>query len=106
MAWTALVLLGYGILNILLGLLGFVRAHSVASLIAGGISGLIVIAAALNVSKRPKVAYGVSAVVALALLGKFVPSLIKEFKIYPAGIDVIASVIALVAAIAGLAAKN
>lgn len=65
------------------GVMGYVKAKSKASLIAGGITGgLLLISAAL-------IAQGIGAgtilgiVVSLLLLGQFGPSLFKKFKVMP-----------------------
>jgi uncharacterized membrane protein (UPF0136 family) len=53
------------------GVIGFVSAGSLASLIAGGISGLVLLASAWLASRGSKVALIVALVVSLALVGRF-----------------------------------
>lgn len=80
----------YGLIALTGGVIGFVKAGSLASLIAGGISGLILIACAVFVPRKPKAALIVALVVSLALLGRFLPNVSG-----PEGPSVLALVMAL-----------
>ena len=82
------------------GVMGYVKARSVPSLVAGVASALLLVIGALLL---PKLAtYQVGAVlellVSLALLGRFVPSLLKG-KLNPAAYVVPLSVIGVVFAL-------
>jgi uncharacterized membrane protein (UPF0136 family) len=65
----------YGLVALTGGIIGFVKAGSLASLIAGGLSGLVLIACSLLVPRKPGVALTVALVVSLALVGRFAPKL-------------------------------
>jgi uncharacterized membrane protein (UPF0136 family) len=65
----------YGLVALIGGVIGFVKAGSLASLIAGGISGLVLIACSLLVPRKPGAALTVALVVSLALVGRFAPKL-------------------------------
>jgi uncharacterized membrane protein (UPF0136 family) len=80
----------YGLIALSGGIIGFVKASSLASLIAGGISGLILIACAVFIPRKPKGALIVALVVSLGLLGRFAPKLSG-----PDGLNAIAVVMAL-----------
>lgn len=67
----------YGLVALTGGIIGFVKAGSLASLIAGGISGLILIACAAFIPRRPKPALIVALVVGVALVGRFLPKAIE-----------------------------
>ncbi len=70
------------------GVMGFVRAKSQASLIAGLISGaLLDLAGALLVifPASPKIGLVTGGVVSLLLLGRFAPAFFKTKKLFPAG---------------------
>ena len=67
----------YGLIALTGGVIGFVKAGSLASLIAGGVSGLVLIAAAAFIPRKPKPALIVALVVSLALLGRFLPNVGK-----------------------------
>jgi uncharacterized membrane protein (UPF0136 family) len=79
--------LAFGIISIVFGLLGFVRAKSKASLIAGSISGLLLILGwYLAGHGQATAGFWLSLVVTFLLLGKFLPTALKRKQIYPAGI--------------------
>lgn len=67
----------YGLIALTGGIIGFVKAGSLASLIAGGVSGLVLIAAALFIPRQPKRALIVALVVSIGLLGRFLPNVGK-----------------------------
>ena len=77
--WIAVVITAlYGLASIGGGILGYVRKDSVPSLVAGGIAGLLLLACAAAVSYAPVVSLSGAIVLALLLLGRFLPNLIKE----------------------------
>ena len=80
----------YGLIALSGGIIGFVKASSLASLIAGGISGLLLVACAVFVPRKPKAALTVALVVSLGLLGRFLPKVSG-----PGGLSPIALVMAL-----------
>jgi|SRR5688572_32010403 len=67
----------YGLIALTGGVIGFVKAGSLASLIAGGVSGLLLIACALFIPRRPKPGLIVALVVSVGLLGRFLPNIGK-----------------------------
>ncbi len=87
-------LVAYGVFNLVLGIVGAAKG-SMVSLYAGGGAGVVAIVAGLIARSNPKVGFAIGAVVCLALLGNFVPKLIKEFHIYPGGIAALASILML-----------
>lgn len=74
----------FGALTLLGGVMGYVKAKSTASLIAGGVSGLLLIGGAL-LFRYGYLQGGVILLllVSLALLGRFLPSLLRG-KLNPA----------------------
>lgn len=68
----------YGLIALIGGVIGFVKAGSVASLIAGGGSGALLILAGLLVSSKPKLGLGLGLLVSLALIGRFASVAIKS----------------------------
>ncbi len=83
----------YGLIALIGGLIGYLKAGSVASLIAGGASGVLLIVAGLLMGSKPRAGLVLGLVVSLALLGRFVSGAIKSGP----------SAIALVMIIGGLA---
>lgn len=76
----------FGVVTIAGGVVGFVKAQSVPSLVAGGISGALLIASAALVgftSSRAGVAP--AALLSLLLAGRFVPAYAKTRATMPAG---------------------
>ncbi len=97
MSWINPVLFAYAILNIVFGLAGFINKHSLPSLIAGVAAGVLVIGFVTLAKTNPKVGYIAAGVIALLLVGRFMGPMITKQQIYPAGILVAASVLALIA---------
>lgn len=86
--------LAYGLLALIGGLIGFLKAGSVASLVAGGGSGVILLVGAALVGKKPKAGLIIALVLSLLLIGRFASASLKHGA---------ASPIALVMIIGGLA---
>jgi uncharacterized membrane protein (UPF0136 family) len=61
----------YGLVALIGGVIGFVSAGSLASLIAGGLSGLVLLASSALAFRGSRVALIVALVVSLALVGRF-----------------------------------
>lgn len=68
----------YGVVAGLGGLMGYVTKGSVASLVAGGVSGCLLLASVVLVSKQPKLGLIGALVVSLALLGRFISAAAKS----------------------------
>jgi uncharacterized membrane protein (UPF0136 family) len=73
----ALLTAVYGLIALIGGTIGFVKAGSVASLIAGGGSGLILLIAAALVMKEQRARVGliIALVVSVLLIGRFASTL-------------------------------
>ena len=96
-----------GFVSILLGALGWIRAKSVPSLIAGGVSGLALAASGVMIALHDREGKGkvggyiLALTLCVLLAGRFTPAFIKTKKLYPAGIMAIGSVIGIVFALLG-----
>lgn len=89
----------FGVLTIAGGIKGFTKGSTI-SLIAGGISGLLLILAGILIvlgKWQPGLYLGL--VVSLLLAGKFAPPFIKTMSFMPAGMMTILSVIGLIVSI-------
>ena len=86
----------FGGLAIAGGIMGFVKKGSMASLIAGGLSGILLLIAALWLKDKPQNGLILGAVVSLALAGRFLPAFLKKFDWMPAGLMAVLSVIGLI----------
>ncbi len=95
----------FGILTIAGGIVGYVKAASTASLIAGSITGILLIIAALLLPTHQLLGLILALFVSLLLAARFVPIFISKGKIMPAGIISILSIIGVVWAIIALVRK-
>lgn len=102
MSGVNIVLLLYGLLNLALGIEAFIAKQSVMSLLGGGLAGIIVLAMLALKPKYPRVANIVCLIVAIAILGRFLPAYLKDTsKTYPNLVLVLASAIVIVVLAAG-----
>ncbi|MES2310219.1 MAG: TMEM14 family protein [Verrucomicrobiota bacterium] len=73
----------YGVLIILGGMMGFVKAKSKASLIAGTISGVLILASGYGIAHGIKAWILVGHIISLMLFVKFTIGFIKTRKPFP-----------------------
>ena len=69
---------GYGALALVGGVMGYVKAKSRASLIAGGASGVLLIGGALLGISYPVAGLAIASVVSLALIARFARSVFAK----------------------------
>ena len=93
---TKIYFLVFGLLTIAGGVMGYVKASSTASLIAGGISGALLIVAALLLPTHVVVGLALGIVVSLLLAGRFLPAFFKTGKMMPEGEMALLSLIGIV----------
>ncbi|MEY2526872.1 MAG: hypothetical protein QOE73_1643 [Verrucomicrobiota bacterium] len=89
----------FGILTIAGGVIGYVKAGSVPSIVAGAIAGILLLAAAFLLPDYRVVGLALGLVTSLLLAGQFIPKFIRTGKVMPAGMMSILSVIGIVMAI-------
>ena len=65
---------GYGVLSLVGGMMGYVKANSRASLIAGGVSGLLLIGGAVLALSQPVLGLAIVSIVSAALVARFAKS--------------------------------
>ena len=97
---TQLYFLIFGALTIIGGMIGYVKAQSVPSIIAGTITGVLLIIAGWILPQYPTGGLATALIVSLILAAQFVPKLIRTGKIMPAGLMSVLSVIGIVVAVA------
>ncbi len=90
----------FGILTIAGGMMGYVKAGSTASLIAGSISGVLLLVAAFLLPAHVVVGLSIAIVVSLLLAGRFVPAFFRTGKMMPDGLMALLSILGIVFAIA------
>ena len=89
----------FGILTIVGGLIGFLKAKSTISLVSGGISGALLLVAAYLFPTQFMAGVIIALLVSVLLAGRFVPNLIRTGKIMPDAMMSILSVIGVVVAV-------
>jgi uncharacterized membrane protein (UPF0136 family) len=89
----------FGILTIAGGVVGYVKAGSVASIVAGGITGVLLLAAAFLLPEYRIVGLATACIVSLLLAAQFVPKFLRTGRVMPAGMMSILSVIGIIVAI-------
>lgn len=96
----------FGALTILGGVIGFVKAGSRASLIAGGVSGALILVAAWLLRSGSVQAGLILGLVLSALLEmRFLPAFVKTKKPMPAGMMAVLSMIGTVLSVLALVKK-
>ncbi len=76
----------FGLVSIVLGILGMVRGKSKASLIAGAISGGLLLLGWYLQGQGQRAGVWLALGVCVLLLGRFLPVALKRKQLYPAGI--------------------
>jgi len=89
----------FGVLTIAGGVVGYVKAGSMASIIAGSITGVLLLVAAFLLPEHRATGLAIAFIISLLLAAQFVPKFIRTGRVMPAGMMSILSVIGVVAAI-------
>ena len=92
-SWIVLL---YGILVAAGGVMGYVKAGSIASIIAGVVSGVLLVGSAVAMMKGSyQTGWWIALIVTIALLVRFGLAALKGFKMMPGGIVIIMSLVVL-----------
>ena len=89
----------FGVLTIAGGVVGYVKAGSVASIIAGSITGVLLLVAAFLLPEHRAIGLATAFIISLLLAAQFAPKFIRTGRIMPAGMMSVLSVIGIIAAI-------
>jgi len=89
----------FGLLTIAGGIIGYVKAGSVVSIIAGSITGILLLVAAFLLPEHRAAGLATALIVSLLLAAQFVPKFLRTGKVMPAGMMSVLSVIGIIAAI-------
>jgi uncharacterized membrane protein (UPF0136 family) len=89
----------FGLLTIAGGIMGYVKAGSNASLIAGSLSGLLLLLAAFLLPNHAPIGLALGGIVSLLLIGYFLPAFFRTGKMMPAGMMSLLSILGMVFAI-------
>ena len=88
----------FGLLTIVGGIIGYVKAGSTVSIIAGSISGILILVAAFLLPNNAAIGLALAGVISILLAGRFVPAFIKNGDLMPAGLMSVLSVIGIIMA--------
>ncbi len=80
--------------------MGYVSKGSMPSIIAGSVSGVLLLAAAFLLPTHDALGLVLAAVVSVLLAGRFIPAFIKTGSLMPAGMMSVLSVIGIILALA------
>ena len=88
----------FGILTVVGGVVGYIKAGSVASIIAGSITGVLLLVAAFLLPEHRAIGLATALIVSLLLAAQFIPKFLKTGRMMPAGLMSVLSVIGIIAA--------
>ena len=89
----------FGLLTIAGGVVGYAKAGSAASIIAGSITGVLLLVAAFLLPQHAVIGLITAGIVSVLLAAQFVPKFLKTGRMMPAGLMSVLSVIGIIAAI-------
>jgi uncharacterized membrane protein (UPF0136 family) len=89
----------FGLLTIVGGVIGYVKAGSTASIVAGGISGAVLLVAAFLLPGNSALGLIIAGLVSIALASRFIPAFMKTGAMMPAGLMAALSAIGVIMAI-------
>jgi uncharacterized membrane protein (UPF0136 family) len=89
----------FGALTIVGGIVGYLKAGSVASIIAGSITGVLLLIAAFLLPEHRTIGLATALIVSLLLAAQFVPKFLRTGIVMPAGMMSILSAIGIIAVI-------
>jgi len=95
----------FGLLTIAGGIMGYVKARSVVSVIAGAITGVLLIVAAFMLPEHRELGLVLALLTSAILAAQFIPRALRTRRIMPGGMMSVLSVIGIVIAIAAWVGK-
>jgi len=96
MPWLNVLLLLYALLDIVMGVLGYVNKGSLPSLLGGVVSGMVILASLALTKTNPRAGRIMALVVAVLLMGMFAKNTFFQNQLYPGGIMFVTSLIVAV----------
>jgi uncharacterized membrane protein (UPF0136 family) len=96
---TKIYFIIFGLLTIAGGVMGYAKVGSTASLIAGSISGILLLVAAFVIPSSPVPGIILGGIVSLLLIGYFLPKFLSTHALMPAGMMSLLSIIGVIMAV-------
>ena len=96
---TKIYFIVFGVLTIAGGIMGYVKAGSVASIIAGSVTGVLLLVAAFLLPEHRAEGLATALIVSLLLAAQFIPKFLRTGRLMPAGMMSILSAIGLIVAL-------
>ncbi|PYL07534.1 MAG: hypothetical protein DME33_10280 [Verrucomicrobia bacterium] len=96
---TKIYFIVFGVLTIVGGIIGYVKAGSVASIIAGAVTGVLLLVGAFLLPEHRAAGLAIALIISLLLAAQFIPKFLRTSRFMPAGIMSVLSVIGIIAAI-------
>ena len=95
----------FAVLTVAGGIMGYVKAKSLASIIAGTVTGAMLVTASFMLPERPIIAGSVALIASVLLAGKFVPDFIHKKAFVPGGLMAVLSIASIILSIFALQGK-
>jgi uncharacterized membrane protein (UPF0136 family) len=99
MGATKIYFIVFGALTIIGGIIGYAKAGSLPSIIAGSIAGVLLLIAASLLPDHRAAGLATALIISLLLAAQFIPKFIRTGKAMPAGMMSILSAIGIVVAV-------
>ena len=89
----------FGLLTIAGGIVGYIKAGSTASIVAGAITGVLLLVAAFLLPEHHVAGLATALIISLLLAAQFAPKFLRTGRVMPAGMMSVLSVIGTIVAI-------
>lgn len=90
----------FGILTIAGGIIGYVKAGSVISIVAGVVTGILLMVAGYLLPEYRQLGLGLGLFTSLLLAIQFIPRVLRTRRLVPAGVMSVLSLVGIVFAVA------
>jgi uncharacterized membrane protein (UPF0136 family) len=95
----------FGVLTIAGGVIGYVKARSVVSIVAGAVTGMLLLVAGWMLPMHREIALTLALLTSAVLAGQFIPRVFRTRRLVPAGVMSLLSVIGIAVAVAAWIGK-
>ena len=95
----------FGVITIAGGIMGYLKAGSVISIMAGAITGILLIVAGVILLSNRELGLGLGLFTSAILAGQFIPRTLRTRRLVPGGVMSVLSVIGMIIAIAAWIGK-